>query len=99
MRKKKQTLILVTATSTMFFLSRFRLLRPPSSSTSTEPRKCRRKTVPVAPVLLPPNGTGFVLNTCAPSKKGSSRYHTQKKNSPGFFFIFFLSLSLIAEKW
>lgn len=61
--KNKQTLILVTATSTIFFLSRFRRLRPPSSSTSTDPRKCSRKTVPVAPT---PNGKELGLNGLGP---------------------------------
>lgn len=41
----EQTLILVTASSTMCFLRRFRRLRPPSSSTSTEPRNWSLKTV------------------------------------------------------
>lgn len=52
--QQKQTLILVTATSTMFFLNFFRRFLPPSSSTSTEPRKSKRNTVPDAPP--PPNG-------------------------------------------
>lgn len=99
----KQTLILVTATSTMFFLSRFRLLRPPSSSTSTEPRKCRRKTVPVAPT---PNGSGFVLNTRASSKVVSRKFariwmNTKPKNGKmrGFYhFLATMSLSGNASK-
>lgn len=62
--RKTQTLILVTATSTMFFLRRLRLLRPPSSSTSTDPRKWRRKTVPVAPT---PNGSGLAFKKRLPS--------------------------------
>ena len=42
-----QTLILLTASSTMVFLSLLRRFRPlPSSSTSTEPRNMRRNIVP-----------------------------------------------------
>lgn len=41
----RRTFILVTASSTMCFLRRFRRLRPPSSSTSTDPRNCSLKTV------------------------------------------------------
>lgn len=50
--KHWQTLIFVTAISTMLFLSRFRLFLPPFSSISTEPRKWRWNTDPFPPNTL-----------------------------------------------